>query len=166
MTMSIKIAVTTVAAALLATVTLCVGLSAQSGREAPAVPENATTIPLKVVTREYDKKELLNQPALSQEAFAGRVLWLQRCAYCHDGVGQPSYKTMGPWIDSDTVKAAGAEALKVIINTGTANMPGFKYDMDDSQINDVIEFLKTVPASAKPTAAQLAGKAPAADGSD
>jgi mono/diheme cytochrome c family protein len=117
------------------------------------------TVPVKITTRDYDIKKLLSAPALSPEAKVGQVLWQQRCAYCHDGMGQPTYKTMGSWIDSDTVKAMGPDALKMIISTGIDRMPAFKYDLDAKQLDDVIEFLRTVPPSLKPTPAQLSGKA-------
>src|SRR5579871_1307883 len=69
-----------------------------------AAKDSPATVPIKVTQRAYDMKKLLAAPALSPEATAGRALWQQRCAYCHDGMGQPTYKTMGSWIDSDTVK--------------------------------------------------------------
>src|SRR5579871_615286 len=62
------------------------------------------TVPLNVTTRAYDTKILLSAPVLTEEEQTGRALWVQRCAYCHDGVGQPSYKTMGNWIGAETVE--------------------------------------------------------------
>jgi mono/diheme cytochrome c family protein len=43
-------------------------------------------------------------------------------------------------------------------------MPGFRYTLSDQQIADVIAFLGTVPASSKPTEAQLAGQSGPAQG--
>jgi len=120
--------------------------------------DNEKTVPFKVTHHDYDLKKLLATPPLSEQATVGKVLWQQRCAYCHDGMGQPTYKTMGSWIDSDTVKSAGPEALKQIISAGIDRMPAFKYDLDAKQLDAVIEFLKTVPPSLKPTPAQLDGK--------
>jgi hypothetical protein len=37
-------------------------------------------------------------------------------------------------------------------------MPGFKYALSSTEEDDLLNFLKTIPASAKPTAAQLAGR--------
>jgi mono/diheme cytochrome c family protein len=115
------------------------------------------TVPVKVVTRVYDKKVLLSAPALSEEAQTGRVLWLQKCAYCHDGVGQPTYKTMGAWIGAETVKTLGDDVIRVFITNGSPRMPGFKYALDEQQVNAVLTYLKTVPSTQKPTPAQLAG---------
>jgi mono/diheme cytochrome c family protein len=125
-----------------------------------AVPDNPRTVPIKVTKQEYDIKKLLSAPALSPDATAGRALWQQRCAYCHDGMGQPTYKTMGSWIDSDMVKALGADAVKTFISDGVDRMPAFKYEINSKQADAIVEFLKTVSPTLKPTAAQLAGKLP------
>jgi mono/diheme cytochrome c family protein len=173
---STKIASATLAALLVAGVAVRVAVLAQGpgqgqggggGQGGPPVDDSKTVArPVKVISRAYDKKALLSAPPLSEEAYKGRVVWLQRCAYCHDGVGQPSYKTMGPWLDSDLVRALGDDTTKTMISAGTPNMPSFKYDLNTEQLNDVVEFLKTVSPSQKPTDSQLSGKAPAADGND
>ena len=84
------------------------------------------------------------------------MLWVQRCALCHDGVGQPSYQTMGPWLDADIVKSMGEPAVRAIIATGTASMPEFRYDLDAQQVSDLLAFLETV--TWKPTPVELAVK--------
>lgn len=110
-----------------------------------------------VVTRSnYDIPRLLQQLEVPRDVFRGRVLWVQRCALCHDGVGQPSYQTIGPWIDADTVKSLGAPAMRAIIAAGGAQMPGFRYDLSARQVSDLLAFLETV--TWKPTAVELAYK--------
>ena len=111
-----------------------------------------------VTKRAYDKQQLLGAAALSDEVYRGRTIWLQRCAYCHDGVGQPSYNTMGPWIDSERVQLLTEVAIRAIVAAGTERMPGFSYALTPQQVGEVIAFLKTVPSSKKPTPAQLAGR--------
>lgn len=109
------------------------------------------------VTRSaYNIPDLVKQLQMPEDVFRGRVLWVQRCALCHDGVGQPSYHTMGPWLDADTVKSIGETAVRAIIATGTASMPEFRYDLSARQVNDLLAFLKTV--TWKPTPAELAVK--------
>ncbi len=120
--------------------------------------QESGTAPLTVVTRVYDKQQLLNVPALSTDARKGRALWLQRCAYCHDGVGQPTYKTMGPWLGAETVELLGPDALRALIGVGTERMPGFRYTLQPQQVTQLIEFMKTVTADQKPTPQQLARK--------
>ena len=114
--------------------------------------------PVQVLTRDYDLDKLTHEPEVPETVFRGRVLWVQKCAFCHDGLGQPTYKTMGPWLDQDLVAALTDPATKVIIETGTAHMPAFKFGLTSSQLDDLLDLLKSVPASAKPTPAQLAGR--------
>lgn len=109
-----------------------------------------------VARSNYDVPQLLEQLQVPRDVFRGRVLWVQRCALCHDGVGQPSYQTMGPWIDADTVKSLGEPAMRAIIAAGGAQMPSFRYDLSSRQVGDLLAFLKTV--TWKPTAAELAHK--------
>ena len=134
------------------------------------VPEkmigDGSTVPVKVTSRVYDKKAMLSAPVLSEEAQTGRALWLQKCAYCHDGVGQPTYKTMGAFESSDTVKTLGEDVVRVFISNGTPRMPGFSYALNEQQINAVIAYLKTVSPDQKPTPGQLAGTSAAPGSSD
>ena len=156
-------------AALLVSLAMRVAARAQQGADTHGLPpagqlsqkDGEKTVPVKVASHPYDTGKLLAGPALSPEATVGQALWQQRCAYCHDGMGQPTYKTLGPWIDSDMVKVLGPDVMKAMISAGTPNMPAFKYGLSDRQIDDVIEFLKTVPSSLKPTPAQLDGKSQA-----
>lgn len=104
----------------------------------------------------YDIPKLRSQLKVRPDVYRGRVLWIQRCALCHDGEGQPSYQTLGPWLDADTVKALGGPALRAIIAAGGAEMPPFRYDLNARQMNDLLAFLATV--TAKPTPAELAFK--------
>jgi mono/diheme cytochrome c family protein len=126
--------------------------------EAGKPPDEQKSAPVQVHTRDYDLGKLTHEPTVPETVFRGRVLWVQKCAFCHDGLGQPTYKTMGPWLDQDVVKALTDEATRIIVQTGTAHMPGFKYDLSASQLDDLLSFLKTVPASAQPTPAQLTGR--------
>jgi mono/diheme cytochrome c family protein len=45
-------------------------------------------------------------------------------------------------------------------------MPAFRYQLDAQQLNDLIAFIKTVPSSEKPTAAQLAGRVAAPENTE
>ena len=128
---------------------LLLAAAAAASQESPQVT---------IIKRTYDEAALLHPPALSASAYRGRTVWLQRCAYCHDGVGQPSYQTMGPWIGAETVQTLGEPALRAIVAAGTERMPGFQYALTPAQLDDLLAFLKTIPADQKPTAAQLAGK--------
>jgi mono/diheme cytochrome c family protein len=132
------------------------GLLAASAQErVHAAPGHGPVKP-GVTKSAYDIPDLIKQLQVPEVVFRGRVLWVQRCALCHDGVGQPSYHTMGPWLDADIVKSMGEPAVRAIIATGTASMPEFRYDLDAQQVSDLLAFLETV--TWKPTPAELAVK--------
>jgi cytochrome c553 len=128
------------------------------GDEAGRPLDEQKSAPIQVLTRDYDLNRLTHEPNVPAPVFRGRVLWVQKCAFCHDGLGQSTYRTMGPWLDQDLIKALTDDATKIIIQTGTAHMPAFKYGLSSSQLDDLLDFLKTVPASAQPTPTQLAGR--------
>jgi mono/diheme cytochrome c family protein len=116
-----------------------------------------------VTTRAYDTKQLLGA-TVPEDVYRGRTVWLQRCAYCHDGVGQPSYRTMGPWLGAETVQTLGEDRLKTFIANGSVRMPGFRYTLQARQVNDLIAFLKSVPSDQKPTPEQLNGRSAGPEG--
>jgi mono/diheme cytochrome c family protein len=114
----------------------------------------------RIIKHDYDIKQLIDLSKVAPDVYRGRVLWLQECALCHDGVGQPSYHTLGPWLDAEMVKTLGEVAVRAIIADGTERMPEFRYNLQPQQVNDLIVFLNSV--TYKPTADQMAGKAPGA----
>ena len=115
---------------------------------------------LTVWRRAYDTPQLLAAPALSDAALKGRTLWVQRCAYCHDGLGTPTYGTLGPWLDAETVQATREGLVREKIATGSERMPGFQYTLQPAQVDQLIAFLKSVTPDRKPTAAQRANISP------
>ena len=137
-----------------------VGVSAQGGNLAHGTPtpEKVYGDTPKLEKRDYDTQQLLSSH-LSQDAYAGRVLWLQKCAFCHDGVGQPTYNTMGPFIGAEALQKFGEDTVRNFILNGDVRMPAFRYQLNTHQVDNLIGFLKTVPTSQKPTPAQLAGRA-------
>jgi mono/diheme cytochrome c family protein len=129
-------------------------------QEKPAAePAAGPTTPL-MIKHDYDIRQLIGLTKVPPDVYRGRVLWLQECALCHDGVGQPSYHTIGPWLDAETIKTLGEAAVRAIIADGTERMPEFRYNLQPQQVNDLIAFLNSV--TYKPSADQLAGKAPGA----
>jgi mono/diheme cytochrome c family protein len=104
-------------------------------------------------------RQLLTPPPLSAAALKGRTLWLQRCAFCHDGVGQPTYQTIGPWLDAEAVRSMGDARVREKIATGSARMPGFQYALAVEQVDQLLAFLNSVTPDQKPTPDQL-GKVP------
>ena len=129
-------------------------------QERPAQPTTEKTIDLKVVKIPYKMEDLLKPSGLSDTELRGRGIWIQRCAYCHDGAGTSNYNTDGPWLDSAVVKARGDDAVRTKILNGSQLMPGFKVGLSAAQVDQVIAFIKTVSPAQAPTADQKARKVP------
>ena len=115
---------------------------------------------IKVVKRDYDMQALIKsyEAPLAEDARKGRNIWLQRCAYCHDGVGTPTYNTLGPYLDAELVTKRGDNAVREKIMKGSSTMPAFQWGLKPEQVNQVIAFMKTIGPDQKPTDAQKAGK--------
>ena len=99
-----------------------------------------------VVRTEYDMREVVRPPALSADELAGWKLFVQRCAICHDPLGQPSFpSSLGPLLNEATVRELGVETVRDVIRVGSVRMPGWQYTLSPAQINRVIAYLNTVP---------------------
>lgn len=125
-------------------------------------PESAGTAPdIKVAKRDYDMQALVRsyETPLSDDARKGRNLWLQRCAFCHDGVGTPTYNTFGPYLDAELVTKRGDSAVRDKIMKGSSTMPAFQWGLKPAQVDQLIAFIRTIGPDQKPTEAQKAGKA-------
>lgn len=108
------------------------------GQQAPAI-----------VRTDYDMDKVVAPPSLSDEQIKGKKTFTQRCAICHDPLGQPAGRTIGPWLDAATVKRRGEEALRFISN-GVRGMPGWQYTLEPTQIANVLEYLKTITPDQRP----------------
>jgi mono/diheme cytochrome c family protein len=128
------------------------------GLASPAESQQAAATAPTVVKTDYDMRQVVLPPALSEAEVKGRQLYVQRCALCHDPLGQPSFpRTVGPWVDGETIKAAGEEGTREIIMTGSARMPGWRYTLDRTQIDHIIAYLKPVTPDQHPRAPATAG---------
>ena len=104
-----------------------------------------------IVRTEYDMDKVATPPSLSADEVRGRQLFVQRCAICHDPLGQPSYpNTPGPWVDAATVRSLGEDTVRSQIMMGSARMPGWQYTLDPAEIDQVIAFLKIVTPDQRP----------------
>jgi mono/diheme cytochrome c family protein len=87
-------------------------------------------------------------PNLTPEQIRGRIILTQNCNICHLPQN-PGSQTYGPLLNK--ASANGDENLmKQVIQTGLVKMPGWRYALSDSQINDVIAYIKTLPVVAPP----------------
>ncbi len=103
-----------------------------------------------VAVIDYDMTKVAVPPSISAEAFAGKKLFVQRCALCHDLLGQPALTTFGPWVDAQTVETRGEASVRQTILNGTRRMPGWRYTLAPTQIDQLIAYLRTVEPGQKP----------------
>ncbi len=121
-----------------------------------------------VVRKDYDMRKLAAESQLSQPELAGRRLFVQRCANCHDpltaavaqeSVGAP---TLGPPLDRERIKNLGDAATRLVIANGSERMPGFQYALTPIQVGQILAFLNTVEPTPSPAVTPAAAAAPAA----
>jgi len=93
------------------------------------------------------EKPLNNVQKLGQRVFE------QRCGICH-APARPGFQMYGPALYKDLINGS-EDAIKEIIRSGSAKMPGFKLGLQPSEIDAIVEYLKTVPKP--PKSAQTAG---------
>src|SRR5690348_9922963 len=76
----------------------------------------------------------------------GRRLFQQNCSICHTQatLSNPMY---GPSLYRDLVNGK-EDAIRDYIAKGSNKMPGFRYGLKASEINAIVEYLKTVPKPA------------------
>ena len=87
-------------------------------------------------------------PQLTPAQARGRIILTQNCNICHlpQSAGSQTY---GPLLNK--ASANGDDNLmKQVIQTGLVKMPGWRYTLNDGQINDVIAYIKTLPVVAPP----------------
>ena len=85
---------------------------------------------------------------LSEQAKRGEGLFLQRCSLCHLPrklkFGSPP--VIGPSL-SGQFKDAAPDQLKILrgfILKGGPDMPGFQYGLEPKEVDDLIEYLRTL----------------------
>jgi mono/diheme cytochrome c family protein len=79
----------------------------------------------------------------------GQRVFQQRCGICHEQA-RPGFQTYGPVLHKDLVNGS-EDAIKEMIRSGSGKMPGFKLGLQPSEIDAIVEYLKTVPKPAKST---------------
>jgi mono/diheme cytochrome c family protein len=87
-------------------------------------------------------------PASSDDSVAaGRRLFQQNCSICHTQptLTNPMY---GPVLYRDLVNG-NEDAMRNFIGRGSVKMPGFRFGLKPSEINAIVDYLKTVPKPAQ-----------------
>lgn len=92
-----------------------------------------------------------SKSSLSDTQKLGKQTFVQRCSVCHTPTLR-SDKTYGPYLSRERVEDR-EDVIRSTIREGREGlMPGFKYGLDDLEIDAIIEFLKTMPPpSPKPS---------------
>ena len=72
----------------------------------------------------------------------GQRVFQQRCAICH-APARPGFQMYGTALYKDLVNGS-EDAIKEIIRSGSSKMPGFKLGLQPSEIDAIVEYLKTV----------------------
>jgi mono/diheme cytochrome c family protein len=85
-------------------------------------------------------------PLTSSQKLGQRV-FEQRCGICH-APARPGFQMYGPALYKDLVNG-NEDTIKEMIRTGTAKMPGFRFGLEPSEIDAIVEYLKTVPKPVK-----------------
>ena len=89
-------------------------------------------------------------PALSEKAQRGKAVFTDRCFVCHDvdservpRLGPPPLESLFKKEKLINGKPVNEANVTEMIKFGpTPNMPAFQYTLTDSQISDVVEYLK------------------------
>ena len=79
----------------------------------------------------------------------GQRVFQQRCGICH-APARPGFQMYGPALYKDLVNGS-EDAIKEMIRSGSSKMPGFKLGLQPSEIDAIVEYLKTVPKPPKNT---------------
>jgi len=82
------------------------------------------------------------QGSLTDAQWNGKKMFQQRCSICHTAPLAGS-RTYGPLLSANAVVGKEVAAREIIMK-GTARMPGFQYGLERSEIDNIIEYLKTV----------------------
>lgn len=84
---------------------------------------------------------------LNPTEVVGRRVFQQRCGVCHTAPAITS-GVYGPILHRDIVEGNEDSVRQFILN-GSKRMPGFKYGLKSSEVDAVIDYLKTVPKPSK-----------------
>jgi virginiamycin B lyase len=82
--------------------------------------------------------------SLSDSQELGRRVFEQRCAVCHTRTTLTAAKPLGAVLSKKVVDTSDDSARDTILR-GRGGMPGFQYGLEDSEVDAIIDYLKTSP---------------------
>jgi mono/diheme cytochrome c family protein len=87
--------------------------------------------------------------SLSEQQKLGQRIFQQRCSICHTQAMIIS-KPYGPLLNKELIQGRESSVRTTIMEGETGLMPGFRYGMEPSEIDAIIEYLETVDKPAQP----------------
>lgn len=89
-------------------------------------------------------KVAARQHVLTQQELRGEALFVQNCPLCHVPSKQKKrLGIQGPVLEGVYSEDSDDSSLRQIIEQGVAGkMPGFRYSLDQKQVDDLVAFLK------------------------
>jgi mono/diheme cytochrome c family protein len=91
--------------------------------------------------------------ALSNSQKEGRRVFQQKCAVCHVSTSSTAGQ-YGPMLYRGLVEGNEDSISETIVNGRGDKMPGFRYTLRPAQINDTIEYLKTLDKPSRTVASE------------
>jgi mono/diheme cytochrome c family protein len=107
---------------------------------------NAATLLLLLTAWTQDAWAQQADDALNDTQKLGRQVFAQSCGVCHLPPAINA-RTYGPGLSKETAGGSD-EVIRGVISEGTPRMPGFKHYLQRGEIDAIIAYLKTVPATA------------------
>jgi mono/diheme cytochrome c family protein len=86
------------------------------------------------------------QDTLTAQQKHGRFILTQNCNVCHLPQN-PGSKTYGPLLNKAAANGDDGLMKEVILN-GLVRMPAWKYTLSSSDVDDIIAYVRTLPAPA------------------
>ena len=93
---------------------------------------------------------LASERTLDEKQLLGMRLFNQSCRVCHTRP-QMTSPLYGPEL-SQSSAGGNEQVMQELIANGTPRMPGFKYHFEPAQIEAIVAYLKTIPATPAPAA--------------
>ena len=91
-----------------------------------------------------------SERSLDEKQLLGMRLFNQSCRVCHTRP-QMTSPLYGPEL-SQSSAGGNEQVMRELIANGTPRMPGFKYHFEPAQIEAIVAYLKTIPATPAPAA--------------
>lgn len=93
-------------------------------------------------------------PSLAPQEKNGEMLFFQRCSICHlpplVGPSDSGRLPFGPLLYGFMDNARNESRVRQVIRLGGAQMPGFQYGLQPTEIEDIVAYMKSAPMKTPP----------------